>query len=171
MSNDNIINPSEIFLQVIKGKAIDSKWADSPHELFKRLPNSSKGDAGEEFLKEFLTKLGFKVEKDGRLGDYDLKIEGKKFEVKTATEDTTGAYQFNHIRYDSKYDFLLCFGVSPQSLGYDIWTKGEVATDIAGTLVSMGKNQNSSYKLTKKVSSLRDLSQIKDHLKSLLKIS
>lgn len=162
------IKPSDIFLEVIGVHNIHGKWTGMPHEAFKRLANSSKGDAGEEFLKRYLTLLGFDVEKDSRLGDWDLKIEGKTFEVKTATEDITGSFQFNHIRYDSKYNFLICLGVTPTNLVFDMWTKADVATNIAGNLVSMGKNQNSSFKLTKKVSLLKDIDELKYELNKIL---
>src|ERR1017187_7833013 len=141
-------NPKDIFLQVVSGKIIDKKWTDQPHQAFKNLPNSSKGDAGEEFIKIYVTQLGFTAIKDKRLGDFDLLIQNKKFEIKLASEDISGSFQFNHIRYDSKYDYLLCLGVTPDNLVFDIWTKADVATGKAGNLVSMGKNQNSSFKLT-----------------------
>jgi len=163
-----MIDPSQIFLEVIGAKFIDPKWSGKPHQAFKNLPNSSKGDAGEEFIKRYVSALGFTVEKTERLGDWDLKIENKKFEVKLASEDISGSLQFNHIRYDSKYDYLLCLGVTPDNLVFGIWKKGEVAEGVAGSLVSMGKNQNSSFKLTKKVSSLENINKLKDKLLTIL---
>lgn len=163
-----MLDPLKLFLEVVIDKRIDKKWALQPHESFKHLPNSSKGDAGEEFIKRYAESFGFKVEKTSRLGDWDLLINGKKFEVKLASEDITGSLQFNHIRYDSKYDFLLCLGVTPDNLVFDIWPKGEVATGMAGNLVSMGKNQNSSFKLTKKVTRLKQISLLPETLSELL---
>ncbi len=160
--------PEEIFLEVIGAKLIHEKWTGKPHQAFKNLPNSSKGDAGEEFVKRYVTKLGFTVEKLERLGDWDIKINDKKFEVKLASEDVSGSFQFNHIRLDSKYDYLLCIGVTPDHLVFGVWDKGGVATGVAGNLVSMGKGQNSSFKLTKKVSSLDDIRKLKAKLLSLL---
>lgn len=161
------LDPKELFLEVIGGKLIHAKQGGQPHEAFKNLPNSSKGDAGEEFLRRYITGLGFTVVKDKRLGDFDLLIENAKFEVKLASEDISGSLQFNHIRYDSKYDYLLCLGVTPDNLVFDIWDKGSVTTGKAGNLVSMGKNQNSSFKLTKKVSHLKDISELLGVLKIL----
>lgn len=153
-------NPKEIFLEIVGKKLIDAKWGGKPHEAFKNLPNSSKGDAGEEFIRRYATDLGFTVIKKKRLGDWDLEINGKNFEVKLASEDITGCFQFNHIRYDSKYDYLLCLGVTPDNLVFGIWTKGDVATGLAGNLVSMGKNQNSSFKLTKKATGLKTIEEL-----------
>lgn len=155
-------DPVELFREVILGKRIDRKWGGKPHEAFKNLPNSSKGDAGEEFLRRYLGALGFVVEKRGRLGDWDLLVSDRTFEVKLASEDVNGALQFNHIRYDSKYDYLICLGVTPDSLVFDAWSKADVVTGRAGNLVTMGKNQNASFKLTKKVGALRPIGELGD---------
>jgi len=163
-----MLNPLKLFREVIDEKKIDKKWASKPHEAFKNLPNSSKGDAGEEFIKRYCKSLGFKVDKISRIGDWDLEIKGKKFEIKLASEDTTGSFQFNHIRYDSKYHYLLCLGVTPNNLIFDIWSKADVATGEAGSLVSMGKNQNSSFKLTKKLKELKPINEFKKTLTELL---
>ena len=86
-------NPKEIFLEVIGAKLIHAKWAGQSHEAFKQLANTSKGDAAEEFIKQYAEALGFKAEKNvKRLGDWDVKINDKKFEVKCATEDINGQF-------------------------------------------------------------------------------
>lgn len=167
-NNPREVDPSELFLEVIGAKLIHVKWAGRPHQAFKNLPNSSKGDAGEEFLRRYLIALGFNTVKLKRLGDWDLMVNNKKFEVKLASEDVSGSFQFNHIRYDSKYDFLICLGVTPDQLVFGIWNKGDLVTGKAGNLVSMGKNQNSSFKLTKRVRDLVDIRNLKDILKKIL---
>ena len=153
-------------------KSIDKKWVNAPHEAFKHLANSSKGDAGEEFIRRYATSLGFIVsDRTSRLGDWDLRINDKTFEVKTATEDISGSFQFNHVRYDSRYEFLLCFGVAPKTLYFRIWSKADVTTGKAGNLVSMGKNQNASFKLTKKPTHLYEILQFKDKLDQILTLA
>ncbi|MCY4614390.1 MAG: hypothetical protein OXB94_12335 [Nitrospira sp.] len=57
--------------------------------------------------------------------------------MKTASEDKGGSFQFNHIRLDRKYDYLLCLGISPTNIFFNAWTKGAVAENKAGTLVRM----------------------------------
>jgi hypothetical protein len=59
-------------------------------------------------------------------------------------------------------------GITPSNLVFDVWPKGEVATGLAGNLVSMGKNQNSSFKLTKKVSALKDIHELKEVLSKII---
>lgn len=162
-------DPLKLFRDVAISKFIDKKWTGQPHEGFKHLGNTSKGDAGQEFITKYAIELGFTAENFGRIRDCDVKIGNKSFEVKLASEDTSGSFQFNHIRLDYKYDFLLCLGVTPKRLLFRIWSKGDVATDKAGTMVSMGRGQNSSFKLTKKASSLHDIHKLKDELTIALK--
>ncbi len=119
------VDALKLFLEVVGRKGIHEKWNGKPHQAFKNLPNSSKGDAGEEFIQKYLNGLGFKTDKKGRNGDWDLEIENKKFEIKLASEDITGSFQFNHIRYDSKYDFLICIGVTPDDLKAFIYKEGQ----------------------------------------------
>lgn len=165
-----MLDPLKIFHDVAVSKFIDKKWTGQPNKAFKHLANTSKGDAAEEFIKVYAEALGFLAEKNKkRLGDWDVKINEKKFEVKCATEDISGAFQFNHIRFDYKYDFLLCLGVAPKELFFKIWTKADVATDKAGTMVSMGRGQNSSFKLTKKKKDLFDIKELPKRLKRVLR--
>src|SRR3954468_5169261 len=97
-------DPLELLLRIAKEKTKLGKWDKQPLELIKIMANSTKGDLGEMFIFEYSRALGFEVaERRSRLGDYDVKINGKEFEVKMATEDISGCFQFNHIRYDYKY--------------------------------------------------------------------
>ena len=70
--------------------------------------------------------------------------------MKTASEDKGGSFQFNHIRLDRKYDYLLCLGISPTNIFFNAWTKGAVAENKAGTLVRMAEGQSVTFKLTKR---------------------
>lgn len=68
-----------------------------------------------------------------------------------------GSFQFNHIRYHRPYDAVLCLGVSPNELFFNIWSEQEVLTGLAGNLVSMEKGANASYKLTKRSNGLHSI--------------
>ena len=167
-----MIDPLDLLLRIAKEKTKLGKWDEQPLQLIKVMPNSTKGDLAEAFIIEYSKKLGFDVgDKPSRLGDYDAKINGMTFEVKMATEDISGNFQFNHIRYDYKYDWILCLGITPNSILFDIWSKADLATGKAGSLVSMGRGQNSSFKLTKPKRSLRPISELKSRIKSLEKRS
>ncbi len=163
-----MVDPIKLFRDIAIGKFVDKKWAGRPHEEFKHLGNTSKGDAGQEFITQYAKKLGFNAENFGRTGDRDVMIGTKNFEVKLASEDVAGSFQFNHIRLDYKYDYILCLGVTPDKLLFGIWSKADIATSKAGNLVSMGRGQNSSFKLTKKKSNLEDIHKLKNTLKEII---
>jgi len=161
------IDPLVLLLKIAEEKNIDEKWSNKPLYPVKILANSSKGDLAEAFITELCKLLGFKVEGGTtRLGDYDLEINNKKFEVKMATEDLSGNFQFNHLRYDYTYDWVLCLGISPEEILFEIYSKSDMATGKAGKLVSMGRGQNSSFKLTKPKGTLKPIDGFKERLLS-----
>lgn len=165
-----MIDPLDLLLKLAKEKTKPSKWDDQPLQLIKVMPNTTKGDLAENFIIEYSKELGFDVaNKISRLGDYDTKINGMTFEVKMATEDISGSFQFNHIRYDYKYDWILCLGIAPTIILFDIWSKSDLVTGRAGTLVSMGRGQNASFKLTKPKGPLHPISEFKSRIQSLTK--
>ena len=160
-------DPLALLIKIAKEKHVDKKWTDQPLYFIKILANSSKGDLTEEFVVEYCRELGYTVEdKPTRLGDYDKIINGKKFEIKMASEDLNGNFQFNHIRYDYKYDFVICLGFSPSEILFEIYSKADIATEKAGNLVSMGRGQNSSFKLTKPKHSLQPICNFNNKLKT-----
>ena len=91
-----------------------------------------------------------------------MEIEGRKFEVKTASEDISGAFQFNHVRLDRNYDYLLCFGIRPESLTFNAWKKGVLSEGVAGTLVRMAEGQSVTHKLTKSPEQMRPIEELPD---------
>ena len=123
------------------------------------LPNTNVGRIGEEFIIKMFELNGYtKIEEpENKRGDYDVKINNTKIEIKTATMDTSGNFQFNGIRYDTKYDLLIVLGIGPDAIYWHGYTKADVTTGKAGTLVPMAKGVNSSFKLTKPPSALREI--------------
>ena len=120
-------------------------------ESFRRVANTNRGDIGEEFIRRFLSQHGFSVsDRISRVSRADMEIAGRRFEVKTASEDRSGSFQFNHVRLDRMYDYLLCVGVRPASIMFNAWGKGEVSEGRAGTLVRMAEGQSVTFKLTKR---------------------
>lgn len=147
------------------------KWNNAEFEQMKRLSNSKVGDVGQDFIEEICRYFDFICEfpqntkgNRARQSPWDIKINGINFELKTATEDINGSFQFNHIRYHRPYQALICLGISPNMIFFEIWSKADIATGVAGTLVSMEKGANASYKLTKKPTSLQPISEFKDNL-------
>jgi hypothetical protein len=158
-------DPTEILCVVLSEYADADKWIGSPFERIKRISNSHVGSVGQDFIQELCSVLGFKCEKpENKRGPWDLRIEGVEFEVKTATEDVGGNFQFNHLRYHRPYDAALCVGIGPDSIYFGMWSKAEVSTGKAGKLVSMEKGANASYRLTKRKDGLEPIGRFSDVL-------
>ena len=145
-----------IFKKIIKKHKNAQKWDTGNFSGIKSISNTKVGTVGQEFIEWLCGDLNipceFPVNKDGERASqspWDLKIGGVTFELKTATEDTSNKFQFNHIRYHREYNAVLCLGVSPDELYFNLWSKADIVTNKAGNLVSMDKGANASYKLTK----------------------
>jgi len=163
----------KIFKDVLRENNNHSKWNSGDFKDIKLLANTKVGDVGEAFIARLCDELGITYEfplnekgEHARTSPWDIKINGITFELKTATEDIHGNFQFNHIRYHRQYEAVLCLGVSPNSLQFNLWSKADIATNKAGTLVSMEKSGNASYKLTKKKDKLFDISEFEDKINS-----
>ncbi|KAF0231119.1 MAG: hypothetical protein FD175_988 [Beijerinckiaceae bacterium] len=165
----NQIDPVQLMLDVIKENSPNSAWVGSPLESFRSVANTNRGDIGEEFVARYLKFLELDVVKaPSRNREWDVEILGQKLEVKTASQDSSGYFQFNHIRLDRKYGYLLCLAVRPSELLFGLWSKGEVAEGIAGTLVRMAEGQSITFKLTKNPVQLEPVQNLANALRKRL---
>jgi hypothetical protein len=119
-----------------------------------RLGNTNRGEIGEEFVRRYLTASGIKVANGSRASKTDMQIAGKWFEIKTASLGAKGTFQFNHVRLDREYAYLLCLAVCPLEIRFNMWRKGDVAEGKAGKLVRMAEGQAVTYKITKKLADM-----------------
>ncbi len=165
-------NPVDLFAKVLEEFSNHSKWDDATLGKIKTISNTKVGDVGQVFIEklceEFSYACEFPITKTGnrsKQSPWDIRIRNVEFELKTATEDVSGSFQFNHIRYHRPYEALLCLGVSPDNLYFKIWSKAEVATGKAGRLVSMEKGGNASYKLTKSPAQLLKIAEFEAEMK------
>lgn len=170
-----MLDPHAILLGVLSGYADANKWVGQPFEAIKRLSNTKVGDVGQDFVERLCSEVGFDCAfpeglygKRNRQSSWDIRLEGKTFELKTATEDVSGSFQFNHIRYHRPYEALLCVGVAPGDILIGAWTKAAVTTGRAGKLVSMDKGSNATHKLTKRRSDLLSIETFEDTVLDLL---
>lgn len=130
-----------------------TKWTGSRFERFYNLTNTEKGDCIEKVISRIFSQAGYLVaDRKVRTGDYDIRVTGFNIEVKAASEDIHGLHQFNHIRRDRDYDYLLLIGIAPSRICYQCYHKKDVLSGNAGTLTPMGKNQLDGYKGTYKIS-------------------
>ena len=161
-----------LFIEALKKNADSPKWNEGDFIGIKTVSNTKVGSVGQDFIESLCDTLLIpynfpEKENHERLtqSPWDIEIYGVKFELKTATEDTSGSFQFNHIRYHRPYDAVLCLGVTPSELYFGIWSKADVVTGKAGNLVSMEKGANASYKLTKKPTNLFPITEFEQKIK------
>lgn len=164
-------NPIKLFEDVLSEFHNASKWDDVIFGKIKTISNTKVGSVGQMFIERLCRELSmpcsFPTNSSGeRLtqSPWDIKIANIEFELKTATEDTSGKFQFNHIRYHRTYQGVLCLGVSPANLYFGVWSKADVTTGKAGKLVSMEKGANASYKLTKATNQLHNIDQFQTEI-------
>ena len=148
-----------LFLESLKKFPNNQKWSLGDFVGIKTVSNTNVGNVGEDFILNYCKALGLKAEKSPTRTSWDIKIEGIAYELKTATEDVHGKFQFNHFRTHRKYDAAICLGVSPNEIFFDVLTKTEL---LQKPLVSMEKGANASYKWTRPKSDLWDITKFKD---------
>ena len=135
------------------------EWEGKKFSCFQFASTTEKGSIGEDCLGEMLQSLGYKNVDvvSGRRGHYDVRVQNDKrdvkFEVKTTTRDTGGNFQFNGMRYDTKYLHLFFFAITPNRMYYEIVPKSKI--DAAGyKMVAMQKSTNATFKITRSESGL-----------------
>ncbi len=154
------MNPIELMVQVINEHSPKSIWTGSSLEGYRRLGNTNRGQIGEEFIHKYLAAADIPVSNGSRVTPTDLLIASKRFEVKTASLGANGTFQFNHVRLDRTYNYLLCLGVCPEKIVYLAWRKGVVSEGGAGTLVRMAEGQSTTHKITKKLADMKPIEDL-----------
>jgi len=165
------INYKQIFLNALSNHSDNPKWKAGDFIGIKIISNTKVGSVGQDFVEGLCNALSISAsfphkEDNKRMtqSPWDISINDIKFELKTATEDVSGSFQFNHVRYHRPYDALLCLGVTPNELFFGAWSKAEVTTGKAGNLVSMEHGANASYKLTKRPKDLMPISKFLERI-------
>ena len=95
----------------------DSQWRNSKYQALKECSTTQKGDWAENLLCKILSGKGLtaSIHNHGR-GGYDVDAPGHRTEVKLATQDTGGKFQFNGIDLDRDFDAGFLLGVTPEEL-------------------------------------------------------
>ena len=100
-----------------------------------------------------------------------MEIGGLRFEVKTASEDRGGSFQFNHIRLDRNYDYLLCLAIRPEEILFNGWRKGRSLGRRSRTLVRMAEGQSVTHKLTRRPDDMRKIEDLLEWIGSVTQSS
>lgn len=145
------MTPIELMQTVIRENVPQDIWTDSPLVEYRRLGNTNRGEVGEQFIRRYLASSGIDTGNGNRASATDMTLGTRRVEVKTASLGNNRTFQFNHIRLDKQYDFLLCLGICPQRIVFNVWRKGAIAEGEAGHLVRMAEGQGITHKLTKRV--------------------
>lgn len=156
------MNPVALLVEIIDEHGPKDIWSDSPLKAYRSLGNTNRGEIGEEFVRRFLKRHGIETGNGNRTSEIDMTIQGKRFEVKTASLGAKGTFQFNHVRLDRQYDFLLFLGICPDEIRFNLFRKGLVAEGAAGRLVRMAEGQAVTYKITKKLDALLPVKSMPD---------
>ena len=159
------MNPVDLMATVIREHTPKDIWQGSPLIGYRLLGNTNRGEIGEEFIRRYLAGHGIETGNGSRTSRTDLRIASVQFEVKTASLGANGTFQFNHVRLDRMYAYLLCLGVCPDRLVFNMWRKGDVAENRAGRLVRMAEGQAVTYKLTKKLGDMLDIEDMPERVR------
>jgi hypothetical protein len=124
---------------------VQSKWVGSKFEAIKSAPTTTKGDFGENLLVDLFTLINVSAHRANKgKGSFDILAAEKKWEVKLGTEDVSGNFQFNGIKKDIEYDYVICLGVAPNNLWFNIFSKKQCQE----LSVAMTKDGSDTYKLS-----------------------
>jgi hypothetical protein len=154
------MNPIDLMAQLIRENAPPDIWANSPLEAYRRLGMTNRGEIGEQFIERYLNRFGIRVMNGNRADETDRRIGTMLLEIKTAGLGAKGNFQFNHVRLDRNYHHLICLGVCPNQLVFNMWPEDVVRANGAGRLVTMARDQLVTYKLTKRFDDMRPIADL-----------
>ncbi len=160
------MTPLEIMIEVVRELAEHDIWRGTPMEAYRWLGNTNRGEAGERFVYRYLRQYGIKVKNGNRTDETDWKIAGNRVEVKAASLGK-GTFQFNHICRDRSYAYIIVIGVCPDRIVCDAWPKAEVLAGTYGKLVNMARSQEVTYKITRKLETLKPIEELPDLVRQL----
>jgi hypothetical protein len=159
---------SEATENLIIRESDNNKWwnADGSRKTnywWKYASKTKQGDAGENVVRNIFdlmfssvygNNVEVKIVNKGR-GEYDVSVfipftnKTIKFEVKTATTDTSDSYQFNGLKKDIGYDYAFLLAVSPEDFYFKI-ESNQYLSDNMTTLMSKDVDGSFKYTLSQK---------------------
>ena len=97
----------------------EDRWAQSPFADIDQLKNDHSCKAGEVFMDKLCEELNISKVYDGNIiaddGHYDIIINGKLVEIKTAREGKGGTFQHESLRNDGS-DYWVFVDVTPTNI-------------------------------------------------------
>ena len=132
-----------------------AKWENAQFGSIREVRSTTaRGNIGEKFAARLLRMVGYSgvEEHPKRRGPWDIRIGGRlQLEVKTASEDAGGGFQFNGLSYRPPYDILLLIGIQPDGILFGFMKREQLLTE---TLTPMSKESSGSYKMSRRPAGL-----------------
>jgi len=130
-------------------------WLGSKYEQINLLKNDESGKAGELLIKQFCKKNNIKTSYYEDIistdGTYDIIIENKKVEIKTARVSSNGSFQHEGLRLDEYSDFYFFIDILPEYYYLTIipskTIKKEIKHSILGIMPHLRRRTENTYKL------------------------
>ena len=90
----------------------NDQWKSSPFEWVLQLPARTKSKLGKHLVMSYLARNGLRISETRNKSGVMILVDSKIVSIKFSTLWDSGNYKFQQIR-NSGYDYLLCFGLSP----------------------------------------------------------
>ncbi len=74
------------------------------------------------------------------------------------------------MRLDRDYDYLLCLGICPREIVFNMWRKGAVAENRAGRLVRMAEGRAVTCKIARKLEDMAPIETLPEMLRVTLEL-
>lgn len=117
--NENVKLLKEIAEELYEEQEGCSEWSRGPLEKLNQLKPDYAGKAGEKFALKKLQSIGLEVEYQEDQIDteavYDLKIQGKKVEWKTARQGKQKGFQHENLRKNCNTELYAFLDIYPDS--------------------------------------------------------
>jgi hypothetical protein len=131
---NNISEIEQKLIDILEKMVIEDMpdmWKNSKFLKQRMLQIDKRGSVGERFFTQVLVELyPRRIEyKDGDQGDWDLKINKIKFEIKTSSLDKSNKFQNEGLKKNGDYDGILFLGIAPNDLYIKIVRKEDIDFD------------------------------------------
>ena len=96
-----------------------TKWkSDSKYIRIRHLQIDKRGSFGERLLRDIFSKernMSISYQ-DGDQGEWDIKINNIRIEVKTSSLDVNNKFQNEHIKDTQECDYICFIGIAPNAI-------------------------------------------------------
>lgn len=112
----------------------------------KELSIDERGRNGQEFLQTVFKCGGYKVRGDNeKTGDWDIKINNWRIEVKSACMDRQGKFQHENLHKTNNYDFVFFLDIAPDDIYFSCLKYKNIPFNI---LHERGNDSNKEKRVT-----------------------